>query len=242
MNMLGSTDVSDDLHRLAAPYALDAIDDSAERLSFENHLKSCVICAEAVAQFRETAASVAMGAAVSPPVSLRASVLDSLGSTPQVPAEPRQVIDLTRPRPKLTASRLVLVAMAASVVLIIGVFGILTPRTAPTGLDEIALADDARISETTSDGTTLKIVWSPSMAQAAVTGSQLPILDEGQTYQLWLIADEATRPAGIFTSPDGDLALVVATDGGMAQAWGITIEPAGGSTSPTSDVLYTGTF
>ena len=234
--------MSDELHSLAAAYALNAIGDIAEENAFEEHLEHCSECVVAVRDFRETAASVAEGLTVDPPESLRSSVLNQLGSTEQVPSENANVIDLTRTAPARPDRRLVLAGMAAAVVLLVGLFGLLTPSTVSTGLDEIAQADDALVSEVANGESILRVVWSPSMERAALTGSGFAPPSVGEAYQLWLISDGAVRPAGVFTPTDGDVALVVAAAGSDAQAWGITLEPEDGSLTPTSDVLYTGTF
>ena len=63
-----------DIHKLSGAYALDAVDD-IERAAFERHLVECEDCRDEVASLRETTALLAESAAVTPPPSLRDSVL-----------------------------------------------------------------------------------------------------------------------------------------------------------------------
>ena len=49
---------NDDLHELAAPYALDAVD-ADERVAFETHLRECERCRAELASLRETVGALA---------------------------------------------------------------------------------------------------------------------------------------------------------------------------------------
>jgi hypothetical protein len=62
---------------------------------------------------------------------------------------------------------------------------------------------------------------------------------EGKTYQLWFVgSDGVARSAGLLT-PDADRrgSMVLEGDPSAAAAVGMTVEPAGGSTAPTTDPL-----
>ncbi|WP_084104436.1 anti-sigma factor [Demequina sp. NBRC 110056] len=73
-----------DIHALAAPYAVDALD-PAEREAFERHLPGCEECLAEVAGFTAATASLADAEATAPPSSLRASVLSEIARTAQLP-------------------------------------------------------------------------------------------------------------------------------------------------------------
>ena len=81
-----------DIHKLSGAYALDAVDD-IERARFEQHLAECEDCRDEVASLRETAALLAETTAVTPPPSLRDSVLAGISQVrplpPVVAAGPR---------------------------------------------------------------------------------------------------------------------------------------------------------
>ena len=56
-----------DVHDLAGSYAIDAIDDPAERARFEKHLRHCPQCATEVAGLSETATRLAFAASQAAP-------------------------------------------------------------------------------------------------------------------------------------------------------------------------------
>ncbi|MET9792125.1 anti-sigma factor [Streptomyces canus] len=75
----------EDLHSLAAPYALDALE-PAERARFERHLKDCDSCAAEVRALSEDAVRLAWSAAAPPPIAMRDRVLAAVRTIPQEPA------------------------------------------------------------------------------------------------------------------------------------------------------------
>ncbi|MFF3965475.1 anti-sigma factor domain-containing protein [Streptomyces griseorubiginosus] len=87
----------EDLHSLAAPYALDALE-PPERARFERHLKGCDSCAAEVRALSEDAVRLAWSTAAPPPAAMRDRVLSAVRTTPQQPAarpEPQRA----RPEP-----------------------------------------------------------------------------------------------------------------------------------------------
>ncbi len=71
----------------------------------------------------------------------------------------------------------------------------------------------------------------------------LPLLDESQQYQLWLIRDGVRTSGGVFSVYDEGYGLlkIDAPDPLISyQAAGITIEPAGGSPGPTGERVLGG--
>lgn len=79
----------------------------------------------------------------------------------------------------------------------------------------------------------------PDSGTATLLVSNLPPLDETQTYQAWLIADGTPVSAGTF-NVDATGAATHAISGaapGDFEAVGVSIEPAGGSDQPTPDQI-----
>jgi len=98
---------------------------------------------------------------------------------------------------------------------------------------------EARFARLTGAGTgSMTVVWSAE--RAAVIGDGLAPLDDGLAYELWLIdAEGVPQPMRLLDpADDGALQRVVEVEGRPA-AWGVTIEPEGGSAAPTTDVIYT---
>lgn len=85
MSLLARLLGRDDLHSLAAPYALDALE-PAERVRFEKHLAKCPACVTEVRALAEDAVRLAWSTAARPPAAMRDRVLAAVRATPQEPA------------------------------------------------------------------------------------------------------------------------------------------------------------
>jgi anti-sigma-K factor RskA len=67
------------------------------------------------------------------------------------------------------------------------------------------------------------------------TSSGLPALPASEVYELWLIGERGVRPAGLLPSAGGESTTPVLASGLEAgDKVGVTVEPAGGTTSPTT--------
>lgn len=92
-----------DLHSLAAPYALDALEPD-ERARFERHLRDCPQCAAEVRALSEDAVRLAWSTAAPAPAAMRDRVLMAVRTTPQEapgpshPAHPSQALPNGAPR------------------------------------------------------------------------------------------------------------------------------------------------
>lgn len=86
-----------------------------------------------------------------------------------------------------------------------------------------------------SPAATSMVYWDKSAGSVYVLATNLPAPAAGKQYQLWALKDGKPIDAGVFDMK-GDLQQMKAiTD---ADAFAVTLEPAGGSVSPTLDQLY----
>ena len=60
------------------------------------------------------------------------------------------------------------------------------------------------------------------------------------TYEAWLIEGDVAVPAGVFAPDDGAVDHRLAGTAVAGALVGITVEPEGGSPSPTGEVLFLG--
>ncbi|WP_291057421.1 anti-sigma factor [Herbiconiux sp.] len=106
-------------------------------------------------------------------------------------------------------------------------------------LAAITAADDVqRETVQVTDGGTATLVWSNDLGRSAVLVDGLAGLPDGKVYEAWYINSGGAIPAGTFTaSADGTTWHVL--DGALTSgdAIGVTVEPAGGSTAPTTDPI-----
>ncbi|KOG56977.1 anti-sigma-K factor RskA [Streptomyces virginiae] len=237
-----------DLHALAAAYALDALE-AGEREEFAAHLEQCEECSREVAEFRATAARLAAAVSRPPPAGMRQRTLAAIESVRQLP--PRSPVARvpvqTRGALRRRAARLVVAASLATAVLFAGLAAWqsqeghryeLQARQIEQRLDTVGAvlaAPDARATYgRTSNGASTAIVTSALRKQALFYASGLPAPVPGTTYQLWLDQDGTMRPAGLLHQ---DGTVLLDGDAADAGAVGLTLEPTGGSTRPTTAPL-----
>lgn len=100
----------------------------------------------------------------------------------------------------------------------------------------VLTAPDARIdSQSTTAGGTATVVVSRTQGKFVFTASGLPALQTSRVYQLWLLGPQRTRSAGLLPAPSaGHTSPVLATGLQAGDKIGMTVEPAGGTRSPTT--------
>ncbi|WP_406446618.1 anti-sigma factor [Streptomyces sp. NBC_01613] len=248
-----------DLHSLAAPYALDALE-PAERVRFERHLKKCDRCAAEVRALSEDAVRLAWSTAAAPPLAMRDRVLAAVRATPQAPGPMREREHTpqlpphvwgTQPPPGRSRAprerRPLFVpfatATAAAALVVASLFAV-QANEARDKLDaaqaqsrEIAhvlAAPDARATAgKDTRGRSIGVVASASEGRAVVTLSGYGALPSGRVHQLWLMRPDAQpRSLGLFKV--GDTPLVATGLNKTATSLAVTVEPDGGSPQPTS--------
>ena len=109
-------------------------------------------------------------------------------------------------------------------------------RQQNTTISALLSAPDARTdSVAVRTGGTGMVLVSRSHDEAAITINGLTSLAPGKTYQLWMIGPSGIRSGGLLPpARPGTAAPVLAHGLGDAQTIGLTVEPAGGSTQPTT--------
>ncbi|MEU9211548.1 anti-sigma factor [Streptomyces sp. NPDC048415] len=241
-----------DLHSLAAPYALDALEPE-ERRRFEHHLRRCARCATEVRALTEDAVRLAWSTAAPAPAALRDRVLTAVRTTPQEPSAqrlPRAHVggrgDRQPSRARAPRFRPLLAPLAtttaAAALVVASLFAVQANRAQDT-LDQeraqareiahVLAAPDARAtSERDARGRGIGVVASASERRAVVTVSGLGTPSGGRVHQLWLMGPkENPRSLGLF---DGDTPLVADELNTNATSLAVTVEPHGGSAQPTT--------
>ncbi|MFF3559473.1 anti-sigma factor domain-containing protein [Streptomyces sp. NPDC002574] len=246
---------SADLHTLTGAYALDALPEEQER-AFHAHLNHCRSCTTEVREFRETAARLALAAAEIPPRSLHTGVMAALPAVRQLPPRVtggRTVLPMSRRHIRRWQQRLPHLAAAACLAAcgILGTWALHTQHAADEQRARAAraeqhaatlaavLADPNSVTRTAtlSGGGTATVVASSRQGEAAVFYSGLPVLPDGRVYQLWYGKNGTMRPAGLLTPQRATGSALLTGSPQGADAVGITTEPHGGSTSPTTTPL-----
>jgi anti-sigma-K factor RskA len=253
--------VSDnDVHHLAAAYALDAVDEH-ERALFEAHYRSCDICRVDVVEFRETLALLSAADTSMPPPSVKDHVMAEIARTRQLSpvvrhrrAVEERVIEervgdveaddvLAARRTRRTTAMLL---AAAAVVGVLAAGAIVLDRdTAPSyasALAEVLDQPDGRVVDLEptdgGSGADVRVAWSETAGRAVLLADGLSEAPDGSAYELWLI--EADGPAAMHvldSAADGAIRDVMDLETDPV-AWGVTIEPEAGSPVPTGEVIF----
>ena len=239
-----------DPHALAGAYALNALD-GAERDRFERHLRGCRACESEVRGFAATATALAMATAAEPPPGLKQRVLAAAAVTRQAPpavAGAGRGADRRRPRP--TAPRRswlprLAVPVAAAGLVAAAVLGgvtvwtqhqLTTVQAENQAIAAVLAAPDAQIATArTTAGGIATVVASHSAGKMVFTSVGLHALPPSKVYELWFLRPGSARPAGLVPSAiAGRTTPVLASGLAVGDKVGVTVEPAGGSSSPTT--------
>ncbi|MDI9258367.1 MULTISPECIES: anti-sigma factor [Flavobacterium] len=86
-----------------------------------------------------------------------------------------------------------------------------------------------------------KVYWNQEQQVVYVDASGLPEPPEGMVYQVWALKLNPLTPTsiGLLENFTADRSIFKVDHNAGAEAFGITLEPAGGSPSPTLEKLYT---
>ncbi|MFJ8963261.1 anti-sigma factor domain-containing protein [Lentzea sp. NPDC102401] len=233
--------MSSDLHMLTGVYAMNALPED-ERAEFEEHLADCASCAQEVAELQATSVRLSLSTEIEPPSHLRSQVLAKAAATPQLPPETTATVTVLASRsPKKWLMRASLLTTAAAVfgAVVLGVQGVQDRneldelRQSAAGYSQVSdllNAPDAKlVSDSASAGGKGTVVVSPSRGKAVFLASGLPKLPSDRTYQLWMVGPDGPRSAGLLRDEP-----VVAEGLADAQKLALTVEPSGGSSSPTT--------
>ncbi|GGM01715.1 hypothetical protein GCM10010129_51490 [Streptomyces fumigatiscleroticus] len=252
----------EDLHSLAAPYALDALE-PGERRRFERHLRSCAGCAAEVRALSEDAVRLAWSTAAPAPAALRDRVLAAVRTTPQEPAPRSPARTRARQLPphvwggqpppsrdRAPRRRPLLVpfatATAAAALVVASLFAVQAGRTQDRldaeraqarEIAHVLAAPDARASGgQDARGRRIAVIASVSQGRAIVTLGGYGDLPKDRVRQLWLMRPGAQpRSLGLFQG--GDTPLIASGLDASATSLAVTVEPGGGSPHPTGQPI-----
>jgi len=256
----------ENMHVLTGSYALDALN-AQERTEFERHLQHCPSCEAEVRGLRETAARLAIARAARPPAQMEERVLAATYRTRQLPplADERLRRDRWRTRVArlfagrgngwsiswsnswLRSPRLVGAVAAASVAAAVGL-GITQVATqhqldsaqaTSAAIAKVLDAPDARIEATNATaGGAVTVVVSALQREAVVTTRGMPSLSSSRVYQVWVMSSSGARSVGLLSSTD-HTGQLLASGVRSGDQIGITVEPSGGTSHPTTTPVAT---
>jgi hypothetical protein len=232
----------DVLRDLVAPVALGAAAPH-EIARVEAHAAECAVCGEELAALRSGADVLAVAVPQhDPPPSLK----DALMATVRAEAAERAGAVAEEPAPAPAPRRRerrrrflgipawpAAAALATIVALALAIGLVLTTSGGPDHrATTIAMA-----GTTDAPGIEGEVLYVPDEDTAVVKMSDLPPLDPGDAYQLWVITDGTPVSAGLLEATGPATARTVATGLKGADALAVTAQPATSRTTPEGPIL-----
>lgn len=243
---------------LAAVYAVGALDGD-DLTQFEAHLPGCAICQAAVRDAQDVLARAALTAPPQiPPPDVRHALLRRVAGA--APARRRPWL----PWAVGAAVAAVFVGGFTGAFVAARYEGKLgqmaremTALKERTARNEAALSEQValyrgavdllrdpatRVVELRGQGpspaATAKMIWH-DRAGGHLFVAGLPAAPAGKVYELWIIAEAAPRPAGLFNADQEGRAVyrVPAESAGQVKVFAVTLEPDGGVPAPTGPMV-----
>ena len=260
--------MTDDRHISQEELALHAMQalTTEESAAVRLHLSECAQCREQLAEISGGLALVAMSVEQHPiPEGARQRFIDRISATPGAQPDARGVIPISS---KASAPKRGMWAAVAALLVISAVLGIkiyfldqqldmdaalIKERNAENLrarelLDVLTAPTAQRVVLTTGKtppAPSARATYLPARGALILQASNMQPLPENKTYELWVIPANGTAPipAGLFrpdASGSASVVLPAIPQGVPAKAFGITIENAGGSNTPTAPIILSG--
>ncbi len=222
---------------LIPAYALNSLD-ADEAKVVTRHIASCAECRAELAAFESVVDVLPLAVpAVEPSAALKGRLMERIQPMPNAKTAvlpqspiPRNTLQqqMTRLSGIFARPRWRAVAVLTVLALLIGAF-FFVRLTAPPRQFVLTPTDAAPAAQGV-----IEVMGNGRQATLTVTG--LPELDPANQYQLWLIKDGQRTSGGVFSvNADGSQTVTIDAPQPVPDyaAFGITIEPAGGSPGPT---------
>ena len=248
---------------LLGAYALDAVDGD-ELDALEVHLATCPRCRSELDGLREVAGAI--GNSVEPlPEGLWSSIASRLPERPgdeEPPPMPqlghesrspfRPPPDRRQRRRRTTVATVGALAVAAAAVAVVLGIGLVQADNKVSNLQAAAAHQSSAVTvalrtpghhlvdlDTSSHAQLAQFVVVPD-GRGYLVSSDLPRLNESQTYQLWGIVGGRPVSLGLLGAAPGQAVFTMAGSKRPSHL-SITAEPSGGSVIPTGAIVATGT-
>lgn len=229
----------EDIADALAAYALDALPE-VERHALTEHLAECRAHDEELAAYRAVAGRLPLLAdAATPPPALRLSLLGAfdrelapaavpeVATAPAAQAEPEPASEPVRPRGGLLSIfRQPAFAYGIAAALLFAIAGL--------GAWNLSLQDDGEHmlhATGAAPGMSLDVEYDEDR-RIAVLDMDMPPPSAGHVYQAWLVMDGKMVNLGLVDSSQRRVAFAVDMTGASAIA--VSMEPAGGSATPSN--------
>jgi len=224
-------------------YALGSLEAEEARLVSE-HLSGCYRCRTELQAFERVAGQLSLAVPEARPSGeLKPRLMERIHGLSQT--RPQSQSARWRVPPRLLpvgaiAALVLIIALAISNLFLWQRLNHLEVLAGPLGMRAIALKNTEA-----APGASGFVVISEDGENGVLVVDELPILDAQREYQLWLVGEERSTSAAVFSvDENGYRGVRIVAPQSLLLYSGvyITIEPAGGSTSPTGEQVLDGSL
>lgn len=247
-----------------ALYAMDALDDQQELADLKSHLGTCGECRRELNALRSDMAMLALSATgPQPPQRARQRLMQAVAGEPRMQQSTKSQVVVGRLRPRWLTLAPMAMTLVLAVLSIVQLSDLIRMRHRVDRLqaalenekqnsahakEVLAMLNDPTavhmtlVSAQTHAEPQVKTVYKPQEGHILLIANALKPIPEDKVYELWLIpmSGGAPMPAGTFRiNPSGGAMMMHAmeTPGIEAKAFAVTIEPVGGSKTPTMPIV-----
>jgi anti-sigma-K factor RskA len=233
--------MSTDAHVLESlsAYALGCLDESEDRLVSE-HLSGCHICRTELQSFQSVADQLALAAPDAvPSPELKHRLLQRVDGV-----RPTRSESVRKPLFRFLSLKgalgllLILALLVSNILLWRQVNQMAAAITGPQGMRAIALHSSALKPDASGF-----VIISADGENGVLVVDQLPVLETERTYQLWLVRNKTNTSAALFSVDQHGYRGVRIMSPESLFVYSeirVTIEPAGGSATPTGEQVLVG--
>jgi anti-sigma-K factor RskA len=228
-------------------YALDCLNEE-EKLQVVEHLAQCASCQTELDSYKQIVEEFHLAVPqAEPPAELKQKILQRVQTKRSADKSEFSVPAWQRFWRKMQSSAPVW-AYASFVLVIVLAASNIWMLQRVNHLETTSQADFRVVNLTGTDKApqaTGLLVMSHDGNTGTLVVDNLPILDNAHQYQLWLVKDGKRTSGGVFSvTQDGYGALAINATQPLKEfpAFGITIEPTGGSPGPTGDKVMGGSL
>lgn len=230
---------------LIPEFALGLLDE-ADATPVHAHLELCAACQAELAAYLKVVEQLPLAVPMmEPPAHLKDEVLTRVRPTPRS-EEPERRSWWQEMRTVFQRSTPALAGVSLVLVILLGIINLvlwnqvreLTQAAQEPAMRVVSLASTDNLSEASGI-----MIISKNGKYGTLVVDDLPELDHDKQYQLWLIRDGERTSGGVFSVYSSGYAVMeIDAPEPLSNypAFGITIEPAGGSPAPTGDRVLSG--
>ena len=233
------------VYDLLPAYALNSLDEE-EKIIVEAHLVDCETCQLELESYKQVVDDLPLAIKTKqPPADLETSIFEQLAADRQSPELQDRESWLDRLKSNFLSSAPVwgAASLVLVIVLLFSNLYLLNSLRAHEAVRHTDLTTVAMVPTDYSPQATGMLVISGDGEYGVLVVDQLPMLDDTQQYQLWLIYDGQRASGGVFSVNDeGYGSLLITSEQPLSSypTFGITIEPTGGSPGPTGEKVLGG--